>query len=90
MKRQKNKEFAVKMGRIKRLEAEMNAHKNGVPVPSCPPLFSHDTTLQNRFNYAWNGVSQNEINRHLGIAKTPEGTDLISKIRSLKECHFPS
>ncbi|MGD8172155.1 hypothetical protein ACQEXU_10875 [Vibrio sp. TRT 21S02] len=83
-----NWEYAQKRGREKRLEAELNAYKTGSPVPSAPPLFSHDATLQKYFNMAWQRVTQNEIERHLGLAKTPQGTDLISKIRSLKQCHF--
>ncbi len=86
----KNWDYSKQRGREKRLEAELNAQQNGVPVPATQPLFSHDATMQKYFETAWLRVSQNEINRHLGIAKTPEGTDLISKIRSLKACHFPS
>ncbi|PMS49924.1 hypothetical protein [Vibrio parahaemolyticus] len=83
-----NWQFAQVKGKEMRLEAELIAHKGGAPVPRNPPLFSHDATLQSYFNKAWQRVSQCNINRHLGLAETPQGTDLIAKIRSLKQCHF--
>ncbi len=83
-----NRDFAKQRGREKRLDAELNAYKYGEPVPSVPPLFSHDATLQSYFSHAWQNVTQCEINRHIGVAHTPEGTDLIAKIRSFKQCHF--
>ncbi|ENM4022565.1 hypothetical protein DDN27_003434 [Vibrio cholerae] len=90
MGRQYNWQFAKQQGKAKRLEAEMNALTKGVPVPAKPPLFSHDATLQSHFNIAWQRVSQCEINRHLGIATTSEGNDLIAKIRNFKQCHLHS
>lgn len=86
----RNWEYSKQQGRKKRLDAEMQAFKHGVPVPSVPPLFSHDATMQSYFEKAWTRVSQSEINRHLVLAKTPEGNDLVSKIRSFRECHFHS
>lgn len=86
----RNWDFAKQRGRKQRLDAELNAFENGIEVPLNPPLFSHDATMQSYFSKAWNRVSQNEIDRHLGIAKTPQGNDLVSKIRSLRECHFQS
>lgn len=85
-----NWDFSKQQGRKQRLEAELNAVKSGVNVPLTPPLFSHDATMQAYFSEAWSRVSQNEINRHLGITKMPQGNDLVSKIRSLRECHFHS
>ncbi len=81
-----NWQYAKQRGKEKRLEAEMNAHKNGVPVPSEPPLFSHDTTLQSCFNKAWKKVSPCEIRRHLGVANSKAATDLIAKIRRIQPC----
>ncbi|PMG63009.1 MULTISPECIES: hypothetical protein [Vibrio] len=86
----RNWDFAKQRGRKQRLDAELNAFENGIEVPLNPPLFSHDATMQSYFSKAWSRVSQNEIDRHLGIAKTPQGNDLVSKIRSLRECHFQS
>ncbi|MEZ8102130.1 hypothetical protein [Vibrio bivalvicida] len=84
----RNWDYSKEQGRKQRLAAELTACNGGAPVPLIPPLFSHDATMQSYFNTAWHRVSQCEINRYLGLAKTPQGTDLISKIRSLKECHF--
>ncbi|EKO3919736.1 hypothetical protein GCS60_000589 [Vibrio metschnikovii] len=91
----RNWDFAKEQGRKQRLDAALlqhqgNAFENGIEVPLNPPLFSHDATMQSYFSKAWSRVSQNEIDRHLGIAKTPQGNDLVSKIRSLRECHFQS
>lgn len=86
----RNWDFAKQRGREQRLDAELNAFENDIEVPLNPPLFSHDATMQSYFSKAWSRVSQNEIDRHLGIAKTPQGNDLVSKIRSLRECHFQS
>ncbi|MCS0442129.1 hypothetical protein ND898_19155 [Vibrio diabolicus] len=87
-KRLKNSEYASIRGREKRLDAEKKAHKDGVPVPSQPPLFSHDATLQSYFNAAWNSVTPCDISMHLRETKTTEGADLVSKIRNFKACHF--
>lgn len=73
-----------------RLDAELSASINRSTSILTPPLFSHDATLQLCFVNAWHRVSQCEINRHLGLAVTPQGTDLISKVRSLRACHFHS
>lgn len=86
----RNWDFAKQRGRTQRLDAELKAVQTGVEVPLNPPLFSHDATMQSYFSKAWSRVSQNEIDRHLGIAKAPQGNDLVSKIRSLRECHFQS
>lgn len=83
-----NWQYAQKKGREMRLDAELIAYQRGAPAPTTPPLFSHDATLQSNFAKAWQRVSQCDIHRHLGLAKTPQGTDLIAKIRSLKQCHF--
>ncbi|EJV0369640.1 hypothetical protein N5280_002487 [Vibrio vulnificus] len=88
MKRQKNAEFAQQKGREKRLELEAQAWKKGMPAPRKPPLFSHDATLQSYFNKGWHSVTPCDVRLHLGIAKTDAGTDLISKIRRFKQCHF--
>ncbi|MFA0113774.1 hypothetical protein AB4407_08805 [Vibrio sp. 10N.261.46.E11] len=84
----RNWNFAKQRGREQRLDAELKAFQTGVEVPLTPPLFSHDATMQSYFSKAWSRVSQCEINRHLGIAKMPQGNGLVSKIRSLRECHF--
>ncbi|GLQ73277.1 hypothetical protein [Vibrio penaeicida] len=86
----RNWDYAKQRGREQRLEAESKAIETGVKAPLTPPLFSHDATLQSYFSKAWHRTSQQEINRHLGLVETPQGNDLISKIRSLKECHFQS
>lgn len=65
MGRQYNWQFAKQQGKAKRLEAEMNALNQGVPVPVKPPLFSHDATLQSYFNTAWRNVSISDIKRHV-------------------------
>ena len=87
-KRLKNSEYASIRGREKRLDAEQSAHHEGVPVPSQPPLFSHDATLQDYFNKGWNGVSACDISMHLRGTKTTQGADLLSQIRNFKACHF--
>lgn len=86
MKRLKNSEFAYYQGREKRLVLEAEAWRRGKPAPSKPPLFSHDATLQIRFEKGWNSVTACEVRVHLGIAKTDVGTDLIGKIRKFREC----
>ncbi len=89
MKRPKNSEFAYAKGREMRLAAEKESHEfAGLSsmVPIKPPLFSHDATLQIRFENVWNSVTACEVRVHLGIAKTDVGTDLIGKIRRFREC----
>ncbi|HDZ3731973.1 TPA: hypothetical protein ACK21Z_003175 [Vibrio harveyi] len=87
-KRLKNWEYAKIRGRQSRLEAELNAHQTGAPVPSSPPLFSHDATIQSNFNKAWNEVLDCDVTLFLRTAKTSQGVDLVSKIRNFRECHF--
>ncbi|WNJ96555.1 hypothetical protein RND59_05520 [Vibrio ruber] len=82
----RNWEWSKQRGREKRLEAERLAFTNGIPAPSTPPFHSYDATMQSYFNHGWHSVTQCDIRLHLGIAKTPEGTDLIQKIRSLRQC----
>ncbi|MFN1515299.1 hypothetical protein [Vibrio owensii] len=87
-KRMKNAEYAQRRGKQKRLDAESIAAKGGDLVPSSPPLFSHDATLQSYFNKGWNGVSACDVSMHLRETKTPKGADLVSQIRNFRECHF--
>lgn len=89
--RMKNTEYAQRRGKQKRLDAEMESHKStglSSMVPVEPPLFSHDATLQSYFNKGWNGVTACDIAMHLREATTTEGADLVSKIRSFRQCHF--
>lgn len=65
-----NRDFAKQRGREKRLDAELNAYKHGEPVPSVPPLFSHDATLQSYFNKAWHRVNPTDIQRHIFESKS--------------------
>ncbi|EOG1474707.1 hypothetical protein ACK3GY_002104 [Vibrio parahaemolyticus] len=87
-RRMKNIEYAQRRGKQKRLDAEQIAHSGGEFVPSSPPLFSHDATLQSYFNKGWNGVTACDISMHLRETKTTEGADLVSEIRNFKACHF--
>jgi hypothetical protein len=84
----RNWDFSKQQGREDRLKAECHAYQTGASVPACAPFFSHCATMQAYFVLGWNGVSAYDIRRALGIATTPQGTDLIQKIRSLKQCHF--
>ncbi|EOA9033310.1 hypothetical protein [Vibrio harveyi] len=86
--RLKNIEYARIRGREKRLEAEKKAHETGEPVPSIPPLFSHDATIQSAFNHAWNDVPACEVLLFLRTAKTSQGVDLVAKIRNFRQWHF--
>lgn len=86
--RLKNWELAKQRGRKMRLDAELAAHQSGEPVSTTPPLFSHDPTIQYYFNEAWRRVTPCEIHRHLGIAKTSQGNDLLQKIRNFRLCHL--
>ncbi|EJI1278781.1 hypothetical protein Q8E21_001944 [Vibrio vulnificus] len=92
MKRQKNSEFAYAKGREMRLLAELQRHQLTGAAAMAPldrnVLFSHDATLQSYFNKGWQSVTPCDVRLHLGIAKTDAGTDLISKIRRFKQCHF--
>ncbi|MGU3161029.1 hypothetical protein [Vibrio cholerae] len=89
MKRQKNSEYAHSKGSEMRLDAEHEAYQIGYPVRHHPPpRFSNDATLQHYFEQGWKGITPCDIRLHLGIAKTDAGTDLISKIRRFKSCHF--
>ena len=60
-----NRDYAKQKGKQKRLEAELAAHQSGTAVPSKPPLFSHDATLQSYFNKAWHYVHPSAIRRHI-------------------------
>lgn len=61
----RNWEFSLAQGREKRLAAELTASRDGQPVPARPPLWSHDGTMQSKFNQGWNGVTPIEIAQHI-------------------------
>jgi hypothetical protein len=86
----KNWDWSFEQGKRQRLAAEQMAYQHGVYVPNTLPLHSHDSTMQSYFRKGWFSVSVVDIRIHLGLAKTPQGTDLIQKIRELRSCHFHS
>ncbi|MCG9624622.1 hypothetical protein L1D34_07185 [Vibrio mediterranei] len=58
-------------------------------MPSAVPFHSHDATMQSYFARGWCGVSQCEINTHIG--KTPPTAAMaqrLAKLRRVRQCHF--
>ncbi|XDF79187.1 hypothetical protein AAFX60_018685 [Aliivibrio fischeri] len=84
-----NWEYSKTKGREMRLEAELRFATTGEPVPTAPPLFSHDATMQSLFSKAWNRVTPVDIRVHCqkDVPIQPKG-DRLSKLRSLRKCHF--
>ncbi|WP_447077691.1 hypothetical protein [Shewanella algae] len=83
----RNWDYSKAQGRDKRLEAELQAHRSGSAVPTHAPFFSHDGTMQSFFNAGWHGVSACDIRIHIDQSIVPQGTDTLSKLRSIRQCH---
>lgn len=80
-----NWKWSQRRGKQLRLEAEYRAHFYHEPVPTQPPLHSHDATLQSYFNRGWNSVTQSEIYRHTNQAPPmPKQTSGLQHIAALK------
>ncbi|CCN69766.1 hypothetical protein [Vibrio nigripulchritudo] len=72
-----------------RLKAEECAAFHGEPLPSRPPLHSHDATMQSYFEKGWRSVPQHTIDVHLcKIKAVPTDASPLAKLRSIRKCHF--
>ncbi|KZX01014.1 hypothetical protein JL49_08150 [Pseudoalteromonas luteoviolacea] len=61
-----NWEWSLNQGRIKRLNAEVLARKNGQPFDAKKiPLHSYDGTMQSKFAHGWHSVTETDIRRKL-------------------------
>lgn len=83
-----NWQYALKRGREKRLDAELEASRCGKLASSSPPLFSHDATIQSYFNRGWHSVDHVDVAIHIGTIKLNPSADLLQKIQDFKHEHL--
>ncbi len=84
-----NYKYAYQKGKEWRLKAELNAKELSQPVPSTPPLFSHDATMQSYFNHGWKSVTAVEITRHLYQHNPNPNNPVEIRLRSFRLCSQP-